>query len=95
MRLTNLAIRMIQSHSPAIISKLARSLGCTVGTINRYIRDNSVYLTAYPTLKVIQEETGLTEEEILGRNISVHNDDEDRRLYDDNPGSFRIVIVYI
>jgi hypothetical protein len=65
MRLTNIALQAIRDHSPGIKSKLALSLHVSEGTINRYMRDNSDNLTKAAALKVIQQETGLAENEII------------------------------
>jgi hypothetical protein len=65
MKLTNKAIQAILDHSPGIKSKLALALGCSEGSINRYIRENDDNLTKAAALEVIRKETGLKDEEIL------------------------------
>jgi hypothetical protein len=44
---------------------LALALGCSEGSINRYIRENDDNLTKAAALEVIRKETGLTDDEIL------------------------------
>ena len=65
MKLTKLAIESILQHSPGIKSKLALALGCSEGSINRYLRENDDNLTKAAALEVIRKETGLTDDEIL------------------------------
>ena len=65
MKLTHVAIQAILEHSPGIKSKLALALGCSEGTINRYIRENDDNLTKAAAMQVIRKETGLTDDEIL------------------------------
>jgi hypothetical protein len=64
MKLTNIAMQAIV-QSPGIKLKLALALGCSEGSINRYIRENDDNLTKAAALEVIRKETGLTDEEIL------------------------------
>jgi hypothetical protein len=66
-KLKEIALRATQQ--PAIISKLALALSRSKGTINRYIRENDDCLTKSAALRVIMEETGLTEKEILEKNF--------------------------
>jgi len=65
MKLTKQALQSILQHSPGIKSKLALALGCSEGSINRYIRENDDNLTKAAALAVIRKETGLTDDEIL------------------------------
>lgn len=65
MKLTKLALQAIIQHSPGIKLKLALALGCSEGSINRYIRENDDNLTKAAALEVIRKETGLTDDEIL------------------------------
>ena len=65
MKLTKLAIQSISQHSPGIKLKLALALGCSEGSINRYLRENDDNLTKAAALDVIRKETGLTDDEIL------------------------------
>lgn len=65
--LSNEALRKINSLRPAIISKLALSLHCSDGSINRYIRENEANgdLTKYAAVEVLRNETGLPDNKIL------------------------------
>jgi hypothetical protein len=65
MQLTDKALQAIRDHSPGIKSRLALALNCSEASINRYLRDNSDNLTKAAALKVIKEETRLSEKEIL------------------------------
>lgn len=71
------ALRLIDDQRPAIISKLALTLNCSEGTINRNLRDNENTpdndLTKAAALKVISEETGLDFSEILEEQLQ-HQD---------------------
>ena len=67
MKLTKLALQSIVQHSPGIKSKLALALGCSEGSINRYIRENDDNLTKAAALEVIRQETGLKDDEILDK----------------------------
>lgn len=60
-RLTLLAIR----GSKGIVPKLSEALGVSDPTTYAYIRTNSDELTKAAALKVIREETGLTDAQIL------------------------------
>jgi hypothetical protein len=73
MKLTNIAMQAIV-QSPGIKLKLALALGCSEGSINRYIRENDDNLTKAAALEVIRKETGLTDEEILEK-ASAGSDD--------------------
>jgi hypothetical protein len=70
MKLTKGAMVAISQHAPGIKSKLALALGCSEGSINRYIRENDDNLTKAAALEVIQKETGLTYDEILEKSSS-------------------------
>jgi len=65
MKLTKLALQSIHQRSPGIKLKLALALGCSEGSINRYLRDNDDNLTKAAALEVIRKETGLSDDEIL------------------------------
>jgi len=67
MKLTKRAIASILLHSPDIKLKLALALGCSEGTINRYIRENDDNLTKAAALEVIRKETGLKDSDILAK----------------------------
>jgi AcrR family transcriptional regulator len=64
MRLTHLAIIAIKG-SDDMVSKLAKALDVSPPTIYKYIREKSDDLTKAAALKVIREETGLIDEQIL------------------------------
>ena len=74
-KLKEIALRAIQQ--PAIKSKLARALSRSEGTINRYIRENDDSLTKSAALRIISEETGLTEKEILEKNFASSHESPD------------------
>lgn len=69
MRLTQAALDAIQKHSPAIKSKLALALGCSEGSINRYIRENNDNLTKAAAIDVISAETKLSRMDILEKKL--------------------------
>lgn len=64
MRLTHLAIIAVKG-SGDIVPKLGEALGVSNPTIYKYIREKSDELTKAAALKVIREETGLSDEQIL------------------------------
>ena len=66
-QLSPIALQAIRDHSPGIKSKLALALNCSEASINRYIRNNDDNLTKLDALAVIQEETGLTLDEIFDK----------------------------
>lgn len=63
MKLTEKALEMIRRVE--IRNLLAIALKCSDQTIMRYIKDNDDSLTKAAALKVIREETGLSDNEIL------------------------------
>jgi hypothetical protein len=65
MRLSRIAILAVKGASPGIVKKLAGAIGVSEPSIYRFINDNDDNLTKAAALKVIREETGLTDEEIL------------------------------
>jgi hypothetical protein len=64
MRLTHLALIAIKG-SKGIIGKLADAMEVTPPTVYKYVRENADELTKAAALKVIREETGLNDEQIL------------------------------
>lgn len=71
MRLTKEALNAI--NTPAIRRRLMEVLGDVAeSTIYRYISINDDNLTKAAAMKVIREETGLTDEEILEEGEPVH-----------------------
>lgn len=69
MKLTERALKAI--NTPGIRIKLAAGLECTEGTIIRYIGNNDDNLTKAVALKIIKQETGLSEHQILKEHIVV------------------------
>jgi hypothetical protein len=70
MKLTKRALELI--NTPAIRRKLMAVLGDVAeSTIWRYINSNDDNLTKAAALKVIREETGLKDEEILEDEVPV------------------------
>lgn len=66
MKLTKTALEAVKD-STRCKTRLALALDCSVFTIDRYIGTNSDNLTKAAALEVIQEETGLSDEQILDR----------------------------
>ena len=65
MRLSKLAILAVKGASPGIVAKLAEAIYVSEPSIYRFINDNDDNLTKAAALKVIREETGLTDDQIL------------------------------
>jgi plasmid maintenance system antidote protein VapI len=65
MRLSRIAILAVKGASPAIIKKLAEAIDVSEPSIYRFINDNDDNLTKAAAIKVIELETGLTQEQIL------------------------------
>jgi hypothetical protein len=65
MKLTHIAILAVKGSGRDMIDRLADVLGVTDKTIYKYISDNSDELTKAAVLRVIREETGLTDDQIL------------------------------
>jgi plasmid maintenance system antidote protein VapI len=65
MRLSRIAILAVKGACPGIIKKLAEAIGVSEPSIYRFINDNDDNLTKAAALKVIESETGLTQEQIL------------------------------
>lgn len=64
MRLTHLALIAIRG-SKGMVPKLADALNVSSKSVYKYITDNSDALTKAAALKVIREETGLDDSQIL------------------------------
>jgi transcriptional antiterminator len=64
MKLTHLAIIAIKG-SKGIVPKLAEALDVTTNSIYRYISENNDELTKAAALRVIRQETGLEDSQIL------------------------------
>jgi hypothetical protein len=65
MRLSRIAILAVRGACPGIINKLAVAIDVSEPTVYRYINDNDDNLTKAAAIRVIREETGLTDLEIL------------------------------
>lgn len=76
MRLSKIAILAVKGASPAIVKKLSDAGLGSEQTVYRYISDNSDNLTKAAALKVIREETGLTDEEILESEVVTNGGDD-------------------
>lgn len=64
MKLTNAAIDKIKD-SKSLPKKIREALGVSKATMWRYLQDNDDSLTKAAALKIIREETGFTDEQIL------------------------------
>jgi hypothetical protein len=69
MRLSHIAILAIKGGGRAMVKKLAQATYVSDATVYKWIQDNSDNLTKAAALKVIREETGLTDEQILEMEI--------------------------
>lgn len=65
MRLSKIAILAVRGASPGIIKRLAEAIGVSEPSVYRFINDNDDNLTKAAAIKVIREETGLTDDQIL------------------------------
>lgn len=65
MKLSKKALQAILANKSGLKLKIAIALNCSEGSINRYLRENSDDLTKAAALKVIREETGLGDDQIL------------------------------
>jgi hypothetical protein len=68
MRLTQIALESIDKQKVRL--KIALALDCSEMSVRRYIESNDDNLTKAASLKVIREETGLTDQEILESEIA-------------------------
>lgn len=71
MRLSHIAILAVKGASPGIVKKLAGAIGASESSIYRFINDNDDNLTKAAALKVIREETGLSDHDILEEDHAV------------------------
>jgi len=67
MKLSEIALQRIKD-SKSLPKKLREALGVSQPTFWRYVNNNSDELTKAAALKVIREETGLTDDQILEEN---------------------------
>lgn len=65
MKLSKIAILAVRGASPGIIKKLAEAIEASEPSIYKWIGENHSNLTKAAALKVIREETGLTDDQIL------------------------------
>jgi hypothetical protein len=72
MKLSRIAILAIKGSCPGIIEKLSDALGGSEPTIYRYISDNHSNLTKAAALEVIREVTGLTDDQILEKEVTTN-----------------------
>ncbi len=71
MKLSEKAINALIENQNMVKQKVAIALGCSEGSINRYIRNNDDCLTKAAAIEVIKKETGLTRREILEKDSDV------------------------
>lgn len=64
MELTSKTLAIIR-ESQRIKSLLALENDCSESTINRWIAENNAMLTTASSLKILREETGLTDKQML------------------------------
>lgn len=65
MRLSKIGLLAVKGASPDIIQKLADALNREKSTVYEYVSTNDDMLTKAAALKVIREETGLSDDQIL------------------------------
>jgi hypothetical protein len=65
MKLSRIAILAIRGASPGIVKKLAEAIEASEPSIYKWISENHSNLTKAAALKVVREETGLTDDQIL------------------------------
>jgi hypothetical protein len=69
MKLSELALQKI-ADSRSLPKKLQEALGVSRVTMWKYLKDNNDELTKAAALKVIREETGLSDEQILEEGVA-------------------------
>lgn len=65
MRLSKIGLLAVKGARPGIVKKLAEALERDPSTVYEYIASNDDILTKAAALKVIREETGLSDDQIL------------------------------
>jgi hypothetical protein len=70
MKLTHLALIAIRGTRKTIVPRLSEALGVGEQVIYKYIRTESDELTKASAIKIIREETGLTDEQILEETVT-------------------------
>lgn len=56
-----------------IKNKIAAGSGLSYATVNRWLNDNDPFLTQANILKIIRDETGLTDDIILGEKLPINS----------------------
>ncbi|REJ83152.1 MAG: hypothetical protein DWQ44_00090 [Bacteroidetes bacterium] len=73
MNLSTRALKIISSPEHLHLrNRLALELGVSAYTIGRYINSNTWQLTTADALRIIREETGLSDSELLGNKNHSH-----------------------
>jgi len=67
MKLTKKAIERINGGG-RVMNLIAAEMDCTESTVRRWIKNNDDMLTTAAVLKIIKEETGLNDTQILQKN---------------------------
>lgn len=65
MQLSNITILALRGSEKEVKQKIADAVGVTIHAVYRWINDNDDNLTKASALKVIREELGLTDQQIL------------------------------
>lgn len=65
MKLTNIAILALKGSDQGIKERIAKANGVTNSTVYRWISENSKELTLAASLRVIREEFGLDDSQLL------------------------------
>lgn len=73
MKLSNIAILALKGSDQGIKERMAKAAGVTPSTIYRWIADNDKGLTLAAVVKVIREEIGLTDSQILEEELATVN----------------------
>lgn len=71
MKLSKVALMAIRGSSPEVKKRIGDAIDVSVATVYRYLADNDDSLTKAAALEVIREETGLSDEQLLDRNVPV------------------------
>lgn len=73
MKLSNVAILALKGSDQGIKERIAEAIGVTPSTVYRWISANSKELTLAASLKVIREEFGLPDSQLLEEEIEAVN----------------------
>lgn len=71
MKLSKIAILALKGCGKSVYEKIAEAIDCNLLSVYRYIANNDDNLTKAASLKIIREETGLTDQEILEEETEV------------------------